>query len=132
VRRYLRIPYDVLDCWQLCGHVLQLEAGVELPSFADDYERSADETLWSERIREQVAAVAERERLVWPRVEGEPRRFDLALYHLGGTRWHVALVAGGGWALNTDLRRGSHPMRLRHSEWARRLDGYFRAPALAH
>lgn len=126
VRQYLRIPYRECDCWQLCGRIVWDQAGVRLPTYEDDYERSANETLWDERIRGQVAQVVEREMELWPKVEGDPQAFDLALYRVRGTRWHVATVTGGGWVINTDLAHGSHVLRLRDSRWAGMLEGFYR------
>jgi len=127
IRPYLWLPYKDYDCWQLCRLVLEKERGLMLPDFHEDYERSADESLWDERIRDQVGAVVMRERERWVRVEGTPQPFDLALYQIRAVRWHLAIVVGGGWALNTNLQKGSHPILLRDKSWAERLEGYYRA-----
>lgn len=135
IRPYCWIPYDRLDCWQLVRHVWREERGVELPEWRNDFVREPGETLWSPRILEAVVSVVDREKDSgdWKPVEA-PEPFDIALYAIrvhGGVkrRWHVALVAGGGWALNTNETRGSHPIRLRSCEWTELLEGYYRPAA---
>lgn len=129
IRRYLRIPYAKMDCSALADHVLWTEKKVRMLEYPEDLAHTADETLWAIHLREQVKRTVEHELTRWPRVE-KPEPFDLALYRVID-RYHVALVVGGGWALNTDLKRGSHPLKLRDSSWEGRLVGYFRHPDLA-
>ena len=115
VRPYLGIPYAELDCWHLASRMALERTGRALPSFDGDYEVTADPEKWDAYVREQVTALFDRElqdRTRWPRVE-VPEPLDLVLYRVLG-RYHVATVVGGGWAVTTNLARGSHPVRMSH------------------
>ena len=130
VRPYLKIPYRDRNCWQLAGLIALERGGFAVPTYAGEYEATDDPEKWEAYVSGQVTKIIERERSRWPRVEGVPQALDFALYRLLG-RWHIATVVGGGWAITTTLRLGSHPFRLCDEPWASRLEGFYRHAGLA-
>lgn len=88
--RYVGIPFEEADCWQLCQRVYQQELNVSLPGFVDEY-KDPDDREALERIFNMELGKPS----VWRAVaQGEEQEYDLALIRLSPLPTHVGVLAG--------------------------------------
>lgn len=121
--KYVGIPFankgrgpDAYDCWGLVWHVLHEEFGLDVPSYADEYADSNDET--------SAAAIA-KHRHEWLHIpHANSRLGDVVEMMRGGKLWHVGLLLPGGWVLHTNEGTGSVAEEV---EWLwPRITGFYR------
>lgn len=87
---YIGIPFEELDCWQLCVRVYAQELGIQLPSFVSDYADANDRAALERIFSEELAKPSR-----WRQVEsGDEGEFDLALMRLSPLPTHVGLLTG--------------------------------------
>ena len=114
--QYVGIPFEELDCWQLCRRVYEYELDINLPSFIGDYADAQDrESL--ERIFTQELAAPSR----WQTVPAlEAKEYDLVLMRLSPLPTHVGILAKRWSILHTMPKTGAviderGSLRLRHN-----------------
>lgn len=114
---------DGVDCWGLVRLVLAREFGVDVPSYADGYERTGE--------REKISGLVEQERGDWFSVAPcDVRPGDVVLLAITGYPCHVGIVIGGGLMLNARSGVGVAVEEYMRPYWRRRLRGFYRHRAL--
>lgn len=128
---YIGIPFlergrdrSGCDCWGLVRLVLAERFGVELPSYAGDYETVKDHG--------RLADLVGRHEPAWLRVDPGPERpGDIVLLRLRGLPIHVGVVAARGWMLHIEPKVDSVLERFGGLEWRNRVLGIHRHDLLA-
>jgi len=105
------------DCWGLVRTAYRDILGVDLPSYATQYENTVD--LF------QLKTVIDRHRDGWQKVD-KPKSMDVALLTYGGRPVHVGLMIGSDYFLNAEKRVGTYLDRLSSVEWKKRVEGVYR------
>lgn len=106
-----------LDCWGLVRLVLEEEAGIVLPSYADDYSDTSD--------REAVAGLVSVKRGPWVAVTpGSERALDLVL--IRERPWHIGLVVRRGLMLHMPAEQTSVIEPYTTGRYVPRVEGLYR------
>lgn len=116
------------DCWGLVRAALKECAGIEMPDYGQGYADVADHDRIGLLIRDGVMQG-------WERVS-EPRRFDVVIFHIGETHWHVGLMLNRVRFLHcpewvtlpdgTKTAGTSRTERIDDRLWHRRVEGVYR------
>jgi len=114
--------WDGLDCWGLVRLAYLEIYDIELPSFADRYERSNDYETVTEIIKLEKDGV-------WNEVD-TPREGDGALLKLAGHPTHVGLMVDPLRVLHTERNIGPMIEEVASLMWKDRVEGYYRHDAL--
>jgi cell wall-associated NlpC family hydrolase len=111
------------DCWGLVRLVLAERFGVEVPSYAGDYDTVGEQ--------HRIAALITRHQPAWLPVDpGRERPGDVVLLRLHGLPVHVGVVAARGWMLHVEPKVDSVLERFDGLEWRNRVLGVYRHAAL--
>lgn len=112
------------DCWGLVRLVFSA-AGIDLPSFAEDYETVDDTARLDALIRGHAAGE-------WvPVADGAERALDVALFRAGRDIAHIGVVVRPGRVLHMDGAPCSVIEDYRTARFRRRLAGFYRHESLA-
>ena len=129
VSRWVGLPFaekgrgPAFDCWGLVRAVLIERAGLELPSFTDEYASTLD--------REAIALiVAGQEAGPWRAIEATQAR-ELDVVKLRARSPHIGLVIAPGLFLHVQEDRASSIDRWDGPWWNRRVLGFVRHEELA-
>ena len=121
------------DCWGLVRLVLAERFGIEMPSYAGDYQTVADHgrladlidhgrtNIWDEVWSPYLSSV------LCPLTTAPG---DLVLLRLHGLPIHVGVVAARGWMLHVEAKVDSVLERFDGMEWRNRVFGVYRHAAL--
>lgn len=117
------------DCWGCCRWVARAQFGLELPSYADDYQGC------SVKERRELAALIKGQlgpwREIWRRgLDGnEPvgeRPGDCLLLRQFGADCHVGIVVSAGHMLHAEEGQGTTCEQYRGLRWRSRVMGVYR------
>lgn len=116
---------DGLDCYGLVALVYAEQAGIVLPSYAEDYATSED--------REAVCDLIEGRAEPWREVaERDVRPLDLVLLRHAGVERHIGLVVRRGYVLHIGLDLNvSRIESYRAGRLARRVSRFMRHEELS-
>jgi cell wall-associated NlpC family hydrolase len=154
---YIGLPFLVrgrdargCDCWGLVRLVLGERFGIEVPSYAGDYETIEDHGRLAALVNKGISTTeTQRHREREGRAPGAPRDprclyasvvhpawsevdpgqecpGDVLLLRLRGLPIHVGLLVAKGWMLHTREATGSVLERLDGLAWGRRVLGTYR------
>lgn len=98
---------DGLDCWGLLALVFAERLGIELPSFSDDYQTTAD--------AEAVTGLIDGHMEPWRPIEaGQERAGDALLMSMGGRPRHVGVVVSPGHVCTSRTARARSLKAIAH------------------
>jgi len=131
VGNYVGLPFiekgrdrSGVDCWGLLRRIYSERYCIELPSYADDYQSTAD----SESIRALILGGLG----PWREIQaGQEHEGDGILLRIKGQPWHVGVVVAPGWMLHS--AKGMNSVRDQYDgpAWHRRVLGFYRHEAMA-
>lgn len=130
VRPYLGVPFEEENCWELCRRALREQRGIDVPDYADLYDRGTDPTDPREAARREEAMRQATATAPWRRV-AVPEAFDFVLFRMLGYVLHCALVIDGRLALSSRPPIGGHLMDYRQGRFAQRTEGFYRHAGIA-
>lgn len=108
-----------VDCWGLFRLVMAERFALDLPSYADGYESTADAEELGRLIRGGLGP--------WRPVRwGHERAGDGLLIRMKAQPMHVAVVAAPGWMLHVEDGVDSSLERYDGVKWRRRILGVYR------
>jgi hypothetical protein len=121
--KYLNIPFkeggrdlDGLDCWGLARLVYKEEFGIELPSFAGEYDVNDPKLLHEIIIQHKES---------WEKLT-KPEPNCIVLFRMLGTESHIGVVISPTQFLHTRDKYTSAVENLASTEWKNRIVGYFK------
>ena len=117
--KYIGIPYEKMDCYDLCKKFYKEEFGVELP----------DQHYIDNRDVKEMAEVVGSCKEEFVKVS-DPRFGDLVLLRVWGMPAHVGLYVNDKIILHTQEKIGSMLENI-SPRWVNRIEGYYRWPNLS-
>ena len=117
--KYIGLPYEKYDCWQLICHFYKNELGITLPTFEGEYASGYD----SKNVRRIYTR--EMANKIWPKVEnGKP--YNLVVLRINGENWHAGIMVSKKHMLH--IQRGCNSVieRFQSAFWKNRIYGYYR------
>jgi cell wall-associated NlpC family hydrolase len=125
LRKYIGIPFEEENCWQLFRRMYLELFNISLPSFADRYTHCMD-------FRSNARIFVE-ESVGWmPVVKGEETTADAVLLHIHGLPSHIGFVTWDGKMIHSEEGALSNRESYRTSRsWANRKKSFYRHPLLA-
>ena len=118
-KKYIGIPFDVMNCWQFICHYFRTEFTIELPDFNDEYTDADD--------KEKIVRLYERETAnrIWPPTD-HPQHPDIVVFKINGYLWHAGIVLGDRRMLHTQRGCNSVIEKYNSHRWRNRLHGFYR------
>ena len=118
-KKYIGIPFEKMNCWELICHYYGSELGIVLPSHEKNYRDADDKKTISRLYESEIASKT------WPRVEN-PKYPDVAVFRIAGYLWHAGLILNDGKMLHTQRGCDSVIESFRNARWKNRLYGFYR------
>lgn len=117
--KYIGLPYEKYDCWQLICHFYKNEFNIVLPTFEGEYASGYD--------RKNVRRIYTREmaRRIWPQVD-DPVPPDLVVLRINGKDWHAGIMVGSKHMLHVQRGCNSVIEKFTSIFWKNRVYGFYR------
>lgn len=127
-KRYIGIPFldrgrsfEGLDCWGLVRLFYLEELGIELPSYADEYQGTTEYAKLSELVHRGKNDGN------WNAVStGDEQPGDVILLRVAGSETHIGVVLGNGMMLHAERKTGVIAETYRGLLWRSRVSGFTR------
>ena len=116
VGKYIGLPFEQYNCWQLMCEVYNTEFDISLPHFENEYENSKD--------AKNIKAIYEREFKRFKKIEHQ-KDFCFIVIRMQGQPWHCGLVVDTNVMLHTERGIGAVCQRFNTLEWKNRVIGYY-------
>lgn len=127
VRKALAVPfltkgrsYDGWDCWGLVFCCYRDVRGIQLPSYADDYERSGD----THQARQELQQLIDRESPAWRQIV-HAQQFDLAVFKIADIRSHIGVMVDRVNCLHAEFKIGTVIEPVNSLMWEKRIEGIY-------
>lgn len=118
VAKYVGLPFDQYDCWQLVCLVYKNELDITLDTYKNEYYDALD--------RENIATIYVREmQQVYFKVD-TPEEFDVVVCRVKGQPWHTGIVIEPGEMLHTQRYIDAAVERYDQFTWKNRILGFYR------
>ena len=117
VSKYVGLPFEKYNCWQLMCLIYKNEFNIILPDFSKEYSDAMD--------REKIKQIYNRElqgRFV--KLE-EQKLYGFVVLRMSGQPWHCGLVVDQNIMLHTERKVDAVIENFSHKLWRARLIGFY-------
>jgi len=125
MEKYLDIPFVEMgrdfsgcDCWGLVVLFFKTEFGIDLEDHSESYKGVHD--------LQNIAGISAREKCRWAKIEGNPRKGDVAEMIWGRNNYHVGVVPAAGYLLHVEEGTTARIVPLRSERIKRRIRQFWR------
>ena len=117
VGKYIGLPFEEYNCWQLMCLIYRNEFDIELPDFKGEYSNALD--------AKKIEAIYNRELLSRFTKIDVQKQFCFVVIRMDGQPWHCGLVIDKNIMLHTDRGIDCVHQDFNTLEWKHRVIGYY-------
>jgi len=117
VEKYVGLPFEEYNCWQLICLVYRNEFKINLPTYENEYTDALD--------AKKIKKIYERELKIWTSIK-TPQPPDLIICRVRGQPWHTGIVIAQNEMLHTQRYSNAVIERYDRFTWKNRIIGFRR------
>lgn len=117
VEKYVGLPFETYNCWQLICLVYKNEFDKQIPTYENEYKDALD--------RKNIDTIYTRELAVWIKAK-TPQIPDVIVCRVKGQPWHAGIVVSPNEMLHTQRYINAVVERYDGYTWKNRIIGSYR------
>ena len=117
VEKYVGLPFEIYNCWQLICLVYKKEFNTLIPTYENEYDDALD--------KEKISKIYARELKLWVKTD-VPKPPDIVVCRVKGQPWHAGIMLDEGTMLHTLKHVNAIVEHYDRFVWKNRVLGFWR------